>query len=220
MIKVMVVDDQEVVREGLKMILSLHQEIEVVGEAANGESMLSYLRELAPDVILMDIRMPVMDGITAAKLVKEKYPEMKVIILTTFNENEYIINGLSSGIDGYLLKDAGSAEIMNAIKAATAGNVLLTSRVTERMVEAMTSGRHVTGENANSKVNHDKLAILTPREVEVARLVLSGDSNKSIAQTLFVTEGTIKNYVSRILEKLECRNRTELCLLLSTMGPF
>lgn len=219
MIRVMIVDDQEIVREGLKMILSLHEEIEVVGEAVDGQELLNLLNKLQVDVVLMDIRMPVMDGITAAKRVKDQYPDIRIIILTTFNEQDYIIRGLSYGVDGYILKDSGSAEIMNAIKAANSGSILLTSRVTEQMVKGLT-GSYAPHEGFSSDTHHEKLDLLTPRELEVARQILSGKSNKSIALALYVTEGTVKNYVSRILEKLECRNRTELGLLLSRWEPF
>lgn len=220
MIKVMIADDQEIVREGLKMILSLYEEVSVIGEVPNGKVLLEQLEVMTPDVILMDIRMPVMDGITAAQLVKERHPEVKVIILTTFNEDEYIIQGLKNGVEGYILKDSGSADILNAIKTVYAGSVLLNPKVTERMVEAISSGRDNAMPSRQEAAVPDKLGLLTPREAEVARHILSGSSNKEIAQALFVTEGTVKNYVSRILDKLECRNRTELVLYLSKLGCF
>ncbi|CAH8770477.1 response regulator [Paenibacillus dendritiformis C454] len=220
MIKVMIADDQEIVREGLKMILSLYEEVSVIGEVPNGKVLLEQLEVMTPDVILMDIRMPVMDGITAAQLVKERHPEVKVIILTTFNEDEYIIQGLKNGVEGYILKDSGSADILNAIKTVYAGSVLLNPKVTERMVEAISSGRDNAMPSRQEAAVPDKLGLLTPRETEVARHILSGSSNKEIAQALFVTEGTVKNYVSRILDKLECRNRTELVLYLSKPGRF
>ncbi|TDL49188.1 response regulator transcription factor [Paenibacillus dendritiformis] len=220
MIKVMIADDQEIVREGLKMILSLYEEVSVIGEVPNGKVLLEQLEVMTPDVILMDIRMPVMDGITAAQLVKERHPEVKVIILTTFNEDEYIIQGLKNGVEGYILKDSGSADILNAIKTVYAGSVLLNPKVTERMVEAISSGRDNAMPSRQEAAVPDKLGLLTPREAEVARHILSGSSNKEIAQALFVTEGTVKNYVSRILDKLECRNRTELVLYLSKLGRF
>ncbi|MFD3274363.1 response regulator [Paenibacillus dendritiformis] len=218
--KVMIADDQEIVREGLKMILSLYEEVSVIGEVPNGKVLLEQLEVMTPDVILMDIRMPVMDGITAAQLVKERHPEVKVIILTTFNEDEYIIQGLKNGVEGYILKDSGSADILNAIKTVYAGSVLLNPKVTERMVEAISSGRDNAMPSRQEAAVPDKLGLLTPRETEVARHILSGSSNKEIAQALFVTEGTVKNYVSRILDKLECRNRTELVLYLSKLGCF
>ncbi|BFH14348.1 DNA-binding response regulator [Paenibacillus dendritiformis] len=221
MIKVMIADDQEIVREGLKMILSLYEkeEVSVIGEAPNGRVLLEQLEEMNPDVILMDIRMPEMDGITAAQLVKERHPQTKIIILTTFDEDEYIIQGLKNGVEGYILKDSSSGDLLNAIKTVYAGSVLLNPKVTERMVEAISSSG-LDNSISSRHEEQDKLGLLTPREMEVARHILSGSSNKEIAQALFVTEGTVKNYVSRILDKLECRNRTELGLYLSRLGRF
>ncbi|CAH8244187.1 response regulator transcription factor [Paenibacillus melissococcoides] len=219
--KVMIADDQEIVREGLKMILSLYEkeEVSVIGEAPNGRVLLEQLEEMNPDVILMDIRMPEMDGITAAQLVKERHPQTKIIILTTFDEDEYIIQGLKNGVEGYILKDSSSGDLLNAIKTVYAGSVLLNPKVTERMVEAISSSG-LDNSISSRHEEQDKLGLLTPREMEVARHILSGSSNKEIAQALFVTEGTVKNYVSRILDKLECRNRTELGLYLSRLGRF
>ena len=120
MIKVMIADDQEIVRAGLKMILSLHEEIELVGEASNGDELLKIIDKNTPEVVLMDIRMPVMNGIEATKRLKHKYPEIKIVILTTFNEDQYIFEGLQYGADGYLLKDSGSKDLLEAIKSAEA----------------------------------------------------------------------------------------------------
>ncbi len=125
MIKVMIVDDQALIREGLQMILSLYNDIDIVGEAFNGQHALDIIKNINPDVVLMDIRMPIMDGVEATKIIKEKYPHIKVIILTTFNEDEYIFEGLKNGADGYILKDIKSEEIVKAIKEAYKGNVYL-----------------------------------------------------------------------------------------------
>ncbi|MDP4145857.1 MAG: response regulator transcription factor [Bacillota bacterium] len=211
MIKVVIVDDQEIVREGLKMILSLHEEIEVIGEACNGEELLKFLEASKPEVILMDIRMPVMNGIEATKLVKEKYPEIKIIILTTFNEDEYIFDVLKNGADGYILKDSGSKEIIDSIKSAYEGNVLLNPKVTLKVVQALNSMNKKDAHSDNVK-EENLLHLLTQREREVAEHVAQGKSNKAISEALFVTEGTVKNYVSKILEKLELSNRSELVL--------
>lgn len=210
MTKVMIVDDQEIVREGLKMILSLHEDINIIGEASNGEELLKFVEEEMPEVVLMDIRMPVMNGIETTKAMKEKYPNVKIIILTTFNEDEYIFEVLKNGADGYILKDSGSKEIIAAIKSAMGGEVLLNPKVTARVVSALNSMKPVA-ESKNMEIEKKRLLeTLTPREVEVAKHVLEGKSNKEIAKDLFVTEGTVKNYVSRILEKLEFKSRTEL----------
>lgn len=212
MVDIVITDDQQIVREGLKMILSLHEdEIQVIGEACNGKELLKLLENKKPEVILMDIRMPIMNGIEATKLVKEKYPEIKIIILTTFNEDEYIFEGLRCGADGYILKDSGSDEILNSIKSACEGNVLLNPMVTAKVVKALNSRNIKKNFNSNKE---SLLPLLTPRELEVAKHIMEGKSNKAIGEALFVTEGTIKNYVSRILEKLQLNNRSELILYL------
>ncbi|MBX4260882.1 response regulator transcription factor [Clostridium estertheticum] len=214
MIDLVIVDDQEIVREGLKRILSLNEEINCIGEAYNGKQLIELLKKLSPQVILMDIRMPIMDGIEATKFVKENRPNIKVIILTTFDEDDYIFQGLKYGADGYILKDSGSKEIINSIKAALEGSIFLNPKVTEKVVKALNS-RPI--ENSAQKKNDEKkklLQILTPREFDVAKHIIDGKSNKSISEALFVTEGTVKNYVSKILEKLQVNNRTELVIYL------
>jgi DNA-binding NarL/FixJ family response regulator len=212
MTEIMIVDDQEMVREGLRMILSLHDEIEIVGEARNGEELLFLLANRLPEVILMDIRMPVMDGLETLKMVKETYPGVKVIILTTFNEDEYIFNGLKFGADGYILKDSNSKEIIKAINAACEGNMLLHSQVSSKISKVLHSmNQTFFNENRIKEQLEDRL---TSREIEVVELVMQGKSNKQIGSALFLTEGTVKNYISRILDKLELNNRTELVLYL------
>jgi DNA-binding NarL/FixJ family response regulator len=194
------------------MILSLYEEIAVVGEAANGEELLTLLQSKVPDVILMDIRMPVMNGIEATAIVKQRYPGVKVIILTTFDEDEYIFDGLRSGADGYILKDSDSKEIIKCIRAAHEGNLLLHPQVTTRIVNALHSISAKPPGQAAAKPDVRKL--LTPREMDVAEQVMQGKSNKAIGHALFVTEGTVKNYVSHILDKLELSSRSELILFL------
>jgi len=155
-----------------------------------------------------------MNGIKATKLLKEKYSDIKIIILTTFNEDEYIFEGLKNGADGYLLKDSDSKEIINAIKSVMEGEKLLNPKVTVRVIHALNSMKM-------EKVDSEKeelLKILTPRELEVTKHVLKGKTNKDIARDLFVTEGTIKNYVSKILEKLELDSRSELIILLQNVN--
>lgn len=215
MINVILVDDQKIVREGIKMILSLDEEINILEEAENGKQLIELLEEILPDVILMDVRMPVMDGVEATKIVKENYKNVKVIILTTFNEDEYIFKGIKNGADGYILKDAGSEDIIKAIKTAYNGNILLDPEVAVKIVKAFNS---ISTENQNSnkfKEQKHKLDILTPREMDVAKLVAQGKSNKDICKILFLTEGTVKNYVTRIFEKLELTSRTELAVFIS-----
>lgn len=216
MINVILVDDQKIIREGIKMILSLDDEVNVIEEAENGRHLLEILDNgILPDVILMDVRMPVMDGVKATKIIKEKYTNIKVIILTTFNEDEYIFDGIRNGADGYILKDAGSDEIIKAIKTAYNGNILLNPEVTKKIVAAFNS--MCTTEQTPIQLNEqeNKLKALTQRERDVAKLVAQGKSNKDICRILFLTEGTIKNYLTKIFEKLELTNRTELALFIN-----
>ncbi|MDF2887755.1 MAG: Two component transcriptional regulator, LuxR [Lacrimispora sp.] len=213
MIKVMIADDQEIVREGLKMILSLHEEIEVVGEASNGEDLLAKIGQETPEVVLMDIRMPVMNGIEATKHIKERYPRIKVVILTTFNEDQYIFEGLQHGVDGYLLKDSGSKDLLEAIKSAVRGDILLNPNIAKKVIQAL---RVQKSETASDEVAR-QLSTLTNRELEVTKLVLQGKTNKDISNDLFVTEGTVKNYVSKVLEKMQTNNRSELIILLKNI---
>lgn len=216
MINVILVDDQKIVREGIKMILSLDDEIKVVNEAENGKELVEFLKTNEyPDVILMDVRMPIMDGVQATKIVKDNFKNIKVIILTTFNEDEYIFDGIKNGADGYILKDAGSEEIIKAIKTAYSGNILLNPEVATKIVRAYTAIS--SGKQTSSLLNEEKkkLEILTKRELEVAKLVAQGKSNKEICLDLFITEGTVKNYLTKIFEKLELASRTELALLIN-----
>jgi DNA-binding NarL/FixJ family response regulator len=216
MIDVILVDDQEIVREGIKMILSLDNQINILGEAGNGKQLFEILLEMTPDVVLMDIRMPVMDGVEATRLIKEKYPNIKVIILTTFNEDEYIFKGLKNGAAGYILKDSGSEDILNAIKTAYNGNILLNPEVAKKVVKALTTNTISSGNK--DFLRSGKLKLLTLREMDVAKLIADGKSNKFICEALFLTEGTVKNYVTRILEKLELNSRTELALYMKQVG--
>lgn len=207
MIKVLIVDDQSLIREGLGMMLSLYQGISITDEATNGKEAIEALEDKEVDVILMDIRMPVMDGVEATKIIKEKYPEIKVIILTTFNEDEYILKGLKNGADAYLLKDMNSEELVKAIEAVYEGNILLQPEVARRAIKLMNQKAD------KSKQEKDIFKRITKKEKEIALLVAEGKSNKEISVELFITEGTVKNHISNILDKLELRDRTQLALM-------
>lgn len=215
MINVIVADDQEIVREGIKMILSLDEEINILGEAENGKQLIILLEKLIPDVILLDIRMPIMDGVEATKIIKEKYANVKVIILTTFNEDEYIFKAIKNGAVGYILKDAGSEYIIKAIKAAYNGTILLDPEVTLKLVNAYNS--IISEKQYFNKINDEnhKLDLLTPRELDIAKLIAQGKSNKDICKILFLSVGTVKNHVTKILDKLELTSRTELAVFIS-----
>ncbi|MFA5523896.1 MAG: response regulator transcription factor [Tissierellales bacterium] len=209
MIKVLIVDDQSLIREGLTMMLSLYSNISIVGEASNGKEALESLNSKETDLILMDIRMPVMDGVEATRMIKELFPHIKILILTTFNEDEYIIQGLKNGADGYLLKDISSEELVKAIQTVYEGNILLQPDVAKKMLRSMEE----TTLKKNMEV--EDLKGLTRREKEIALLIGEGKSNKEIAASLFITEGTVKNHITKILDKLELRDRIQLAIILN-----
>lgn len=210
MIKVLIVDDQALIREGLNMMLSLYDGIEIVGEALNGQEAIGIIEEREVDLILMDIRMPVMDGVEATRIIKENFPHIKIIILTTFNEDEYIFQGLNYGADGYILKDVSSKELVDSIKSVYKGDMLLHGQVAKTIAGVV---------KASKAVEKDiSLESLTPRELEIAKLVVGGRSNKEIADILYITEGTVKNHISRILSKLGLRDRTQLAIYLKNHG--
>ncbi|WP_077366972.1 response regulator transcription factor [Anaerosalibacter sp. Marseille-P3206] len=207
MIKVMIVDDQALIREGLNMMLSLYENIEIVAEANNGKEAIEKIEVNEVDVVLMDIRMPVMDGVEATRIIKKRYSNVKILILTTFNEDEYIFQGLNYGADGYILKDVSSKELVKGIETVYEGNVLLQPEVATRVVSAMKN-------NIVNKSDDVVLKELTPREREIAYLVAEGRTNKEISETLYITEGTVKNHITRTLDKLEIRDRTQLALII------
>lgn len=213
MIKVLIVDDQALIREGLTMMLSLFNEIEIIGEARNGKEAIDILNKKKIDIILMDIRMPIMDGVQATKIIKEKYPDVKVLILTTFNEDEYIFEGLKYGADGYILKDVSSDELVEGIKTIYEGNVLLQPEIATKVVGAFKDG-YSFGKN---EIEENMLKELTPREEEIALLVGEGKTNKEISKSLYITVGTVKNHITRILEKLELRDRTQLAIYIKEL---
>lgn len=206
MIKVLIVDDQSLIREGLIMMLSLYDTVAIVGQVNNGQEAIEALGCVEIDLILMDIRMPVMDGVEATKIIKDMYPEIKVLILTTFNEDEYIFEGLKNGADGYLLKDISSEELVKSIETVFRGNILLQADIAKKMIDSIYK--------KDEGLNEDNLKDLTKREYEIALLVGEGKSNKEISNKLFITEGTVKNHVTKILDKLELRDRTQLAVLI------
>lgn len=215
-IKLMLVDDQSLIREGLSMLLSFCDDIEIVGEASNGKEAIELVDKLLPDVLLMDIRMPVMNGVEATKIIKEKHPNIKIIILTTFNEDEYIFEGLKNGADGYILKDIKSEEMIKGIKTVYSGNALLQPEVATRVVKVFTSRDfHESSDSEEIIEIKGMYEKLTPRETEIALLVAEGKNNKDISKELYITEGTVKNHLTKILEKLELKNRTQLALYIN-----
>jgi len=203
-IKVLLVDDQALFREGLHTLLAVHADLEVVGEAANGEEALRLAAAQQPDVILMDVQMPVLDGVAATRRLHAEQPGARVIMLTTFDDDEYVFEGLRAGAVGYLLKDAPSARLVEAIRAAAGGESFLQPSVAAKVVaEFARLPQRPPAEGG-------KLAEpLSEREIEILRRVAEGDSNKDIAASLFLAEGTVKNYVTSILGKLGVSGRLQ-----------
>ena len=214
-IRVLVVDDQELVRSGFCVILDTAEGITVVGEAANGEAALSAAAAHQPDVVLMDIRMPGMDGLEATRLLTRGSPDRKtpkVVMLTTFDLDEYVYEALRAGASGFLLKDSPRADLIAAVRAAAAGNALLAPSVTRRLIEAFARR---PPETAPSPA---RLASLTAREREVLVLLARGSSNTEIAGALFVSEATVKTHVGNLLAKLGLRDRVQAVILAYETG--
>ena len=197
-IRVLIADDHTVVREGLRMFLRLDPEIEVAGEAADGAEAVRLARQLRPDVVLMDLLMPVMDGIAATAAIRRELPETEVLALTSVLEDEMVVGAVRAGAIGYMLKDTRAETLCRAIKAAAAGQVQLTPQATARLMQAVGAPEHPDS--------------LTAREMEVLRQLAQGDANKQIAQHLHITENTVRSHVSTILRKLGVQSRTQATL--------
>ena len=206
MIRVMVVDDQAMVREGFAALLSAQPDIMVVGDAANGADAVTASRRLDPDVILMDVRMPVMDGLAATGRILDVPPGAtapKVLILTTFDLDDYVFGALRAGASGFVLKDAPSAELVHAVRVIASGEALLAPSVTKRLIADYAS------RGQPDRRRHAALGSLTPRETDVLRLIADGRSNQEIAADLVLAEQTVKTHVSRLLTKLDLRDRAQ-----------
>jgi DNA-binding NarL/FixJ family response regulator len=211
-IRVLVVDDQELVRAGFAVILEVTEGITVVGEAADGAAAVAQAAELKPDVVLMDIRMPVMDGLEAARLITAMADPPKVVMLTTFDLDDYVYEALRSGASGFLLKDSPRADLVAAIRAAAAGDALLAPSVTRRLIEAFAR------RPAQTTPSPSRLAALTGRERDVLLMLARGLSNAEIATALFVSEATIKTHVGNLLAKLGLRDRVQAVIVAYETG--
>ncbi|MFD9338394.1 response regulator [Streptomyces sp. NPDC060028] len=214
MIRVVIADDEPLIRAGIRMILTSAADIEVVAEAGNGREAVELARSHAPDVVLLDIQMPVMDGLTALGELGRVLPGVRALVLTTFGEKENVLRALGQGSAGFLLKDSAPGELIGAVRAAAAGDAYLSPAATRHVVDQLASGQAAgRGEEARRRV-----AALSERERGVLALLGEGLSNADAGRRLHMSEATVKTYVSRILAKLECENRVQAALLARDAG--
>ena len=211
MTRVLLVDDQTLIRQGIRLLLMTEPGMEVIGEAANGREALELVASLRPEVVLMDIRMPEMDGVAATHEITTRYPEIGVIILTTFDDEEYIFEGLRAGARGYLLKDISSEEMADAVRVVARGGALIQPSITRKVLSefARLSGTPPAEPVAQPAAAPALAEPLTEREIGVLRCIGEGLSNREIAERLVITEGTVKNHVSNLIAKLNVRDRTQ-----------
>ena len=209
MIKVLIADDQELIRESLKIVLQTKENIEVTDAVENGQEVIKSIRKHLPDVILMDIRMPKMDGVQCTKIIKENYPGVKIIILTTFDDDEYVYNALKYGASGYILKGISMDELVRSIATVYSGKAMINPDIATKVVELFSKMAQ-----ADFSIQVDDKAIdeLTKTEIKIIEQVEYGNSNKEISERLNLSEGTVRNYLSTILNKLGLRDRTQLAI--------
>ena len=209
MIKVLIVDDQELIRQSLKVVLNVSPGIEVVDTADSGNKALKSVATHKPDVVLMDIRMPGMDGVEATRLIKDRYPHIKVIVLTTFDDDEYVFGALQNGASGYLLKGSNISELADAIKIAHSGGAMINPNIASKMISQFS---HMAKGSMQIQVDEQATADITKSEWQIIRTVGQGMSNKEIAAELHLSEGTVRNSISSVLLKLNLRDRTQLAI--------
>ncbi|WP_217593929.1 response regulator transcription factor [Cohnella sp. GbtcB17] len=214
MIRVVIADDQTLMRDGLQTIIDLQKDMQVVGTAEDGEQACALVRELRPDLVLMDIRMPLRDGIESTKTIKREHPGTAVLILTTFAEDEYIVDALANGACGYMLKDLPALKIVESIRDAIKGQLMLPASVAAKLASrlAFLSKKPADGFDPNRL--REEMIRFTDREKKVILLMLEGRSNREMAEYLFMSEGTVKNYVSVIYQKIGTNDRAKALLLL------
>jgi DNA-binding NarL/FixJ family response regulator len=212
-IRILLVDDQTLFREGLKTLLSAQPDFQVVGEGANGQEALRLCATLHPRVVLMDLRMPVLDGVAATRRLRDEQPEVRVIVLTTFDDDETVFDGLRAGAVGYLLKDTPSERLFEAIRATARGESFLQPSITAKLIAEFARLAEAAPKRAEALAEP-----LSDRELEVLRLLARGSSNREIAASLVIAEGTVKNHVTNILGKLAVTDRTQAALRARDLG--
>jgi two-component system response regulator DegU len=222
-IRLLLADDHQLFREGIKRILNMENDLEVVGECGDGIQVIEMCNTLNPDIVLMDINMPVQNGVAATEKLKEIFPEIKVVILSIHDDESYVFETLRKGASGYLLKDMEAESLINAIRSVVAGYAYIHPKVTGKLInqlrrmtyldEAGIAGGNASTKEAGVKYVHTENSPLTRREAEVLRLMAEGKSNKSIGEYLFISEKTVKNHVSSILQKMEVDDRTQAVII-------
>jgi len=205
----MIADDQELIRESLRIVLNINPDMEVIGVTENGQETIDLVRAKKPDVILMDVRMPILDGVQCTRLIKEAYPEIRIIILTTFDDDEYVYNALKYGASGYLLKGVSVPELTQAVRTVVSGGAMINPNIAVKVVKLFS--RLAQG-NFSIPVEEGAAALLGRTERKVALLVGRGLSNREIAEKLCLSEGTVRNNLSTVLSKLALRDRTQLAI--------
>jgi DNA-binding NarL/FixJ family response regulator len=208
MIEILLVDDQHLIRQGLKALLELEPDLKIVGEAENGQIAIELVKQLQPQVVLMDIRMPILDGVTATREICQQFPAVNILILTTFDDDTYVAAAIEYGAKGYLLKDTPSEDIAAAIRAVDRGYTHLAPGMMAKVMSSRLNDAKITLPPA--------LAELTPRELDVLKLIAVGANNREIAQQLYISEGTVKNHVTNLLSRLNLRDRTQAAILAKT----
>ena len=212
-IRLLLVDDQRLLRDGMRILLELEPDLAVVGEASNGVEALAQYAALHPDVVLMDVKMPEMDGVAATRALLASNPEAKVVILTTFDDDEYVFEGIRAGALGYLLKALSGQELADAIRTVAAGGALIEPSVARKVMAEFARTSHPSPQTTEKLIEP-----LSEREIDVLRLLAHGRSNREIARQLFLAEGTVKNYVSSAMQKLNVRDRTQAALRAKELG--
>lgn len=217
MVKVLIADDQELIRESLKIILDSKPDIEVTDAVSDGLEVIRSVREKRPDIILLDIRMPRLDGVSCTKIIKEGYPDIKIIILTTFYDDEYVFNALKYGASGYLLKGISMDSLVEAINTVYQGQAMINPDIASKVLKFFSK---LAVNNETIHVPVENIKMITKNEWTIIKEVSKGKSNKEIAKDLSFSEGTVRNYLSNILDKLELRDRTQLAIWSISRGEL
>jgi DNA-binding NarL/FixJ family response regulator len=203
--KIIICDDQEIVRDGLELLLKLEKDIEIVGIAGDGAEAVEMAAQKQPDLVMMDLKMPVMNGVDATRQIKAKYPTVKVLVLTTFGSDDWVLDALRAGASGYMLKDAPREQVLSAIRGTVEGKTFIDPAVAGKLLGEITGGKKKPAAAVTDK--------LTQRETEVLQLLARGFSNEDIAKKLFLSEGTVRNHIGAIIAKLDVADRTQAAIM-------